>query len=91
MSPILKKSDSTPTAPVTVTSTPKDAEDIICIEDKTIWSRQAKQQREDILPLSPPPQTAHTTEAPSNNESVNGMPTTTALRSQCHQRIHTTR
>ena len=38
ITPILKKSDPTPTAPVTVTSTPIDAEDIICIEVKTIWS-----------------------------------------------------
>ena len=67
-SPILKKSEPTPTVPVTVTSTPIDAENIICIEDKTIWSRQARQQREDTLSPPPPPQTAPATEVSNNNE-----------------------
>ena len=59
--------------PVNVTSTPIDAEDIISIEDKTIWSRQAKQQRENIL--SPPPPTQNTpTEVPYNNEETTEYP-----------------
>ena len=33
--PVLKKSEPTPVAPVTITSTPIDADDIICIENKT--------------------------------------------------------
>ena len=49
LSPILKNSDPTPTLPVTITSTPIDAEDNICIGDKTIRSRQAEQQREVLF------------------------------------------
>ena len=36
LSPILKKSEPSPTAPLTVTSTQIDAEDIICVEDKKL-------------------------------------------------------
>ena len=42
-SPILKRTTPSPTAPVTITSTPIDAENIICIEDKTKWAHQEKQ------------------------------------------------
>ena len=37
-SPILKKTTQSPPIPVTTTSTPIDAENIICIEDKTKWT-----------------------------------------------------
>ena len=70
LSPIQKKSELTPIVPVTVTSTPIKAENIICMEDKTIWSRQAKQQRADTLSPLPPPQTARATEVPDNNEET---------------------
>ena len=73
-SPILKNSEPTPTVPVMVTSTTIDAENIICIEDKPIWSRQARQQREDSLSPSPPPQTAPATEAPDNDEKTTECP-----------------
>ena len=51
-SSILKNTRTTLITPVMVTSTPIVAENIICIEDKTILSRQARQQRENTL--SPP-------------------------------------
>ena len=41
-SPILKKTTQSPPIPVTTTSTPIDAENIICIEDKTIRTQQEK-------------------------------------------------
>ena len=59
-SPILKNSGPSPTVPVTVTSTPINAEDIICIEDKTLW--QQKPEEPTIDSSSPPPtQTAPAT------------------------------
>ena len=85
--PILKKSEPTPTVPVTVKPTPKNADDIICIEDKTIWSRQAKQQREDTLfphhgyKLHPPPSTRQ-------QRRNNGVSPITCRRPRRHQRIH---
>ena len=57
-----------------VPSTTIDAENIICIEDKPIWSRQARQQREDSLSPPPPPQTAPDTEAPENDEKTTECP-----------------
>ena len=52
-SPILKKTTPFPTAPVAVTSTPIDAKNIICIEDKTIWAQQEKEQREKVASTVP--------------------------------------
>ena len=53
-SPILKKTIQSPQAPVTTSPTPIDAENIICIEDKTIWAQQEKEQREkDASTVSP--------------------------------------
>ena len=55
LSPILKKTTQSSPTPATTTSTPIDAEDIICIEDKTIWTQQAKEQRGvDDQTVSPP-------------------------------------
>ena len=57
-SPILKKTTPFPTAPVAVTSTPIDAENIICIENKTIWAQQEKEQREKVASTVPFSKTA---------------------------------
>ena len=55
LSPILKKTTQSSPTPATTTSTPIDAENIICIEDKTIWTQQAKEQRGvDDQTVSPP-------------------------------------
>ena len=69
-SPILKNPGPSPTVPVTVTSTPINAENIICIEDKTIWSRQAREQRENTASLSPSPQTAPATAIAVEDEEI---------------------
>ena len=69
-SPILKNPGPSPTVPVTVTSTPIDAENIICIEDKTIWSRQAREQRENTASLSSSPQTAPATAIAAEDEEI---------------------
>ena len=80
LSTILKKSETIPSEPAAVTFTPIDAENIICFEHKRIWSKQAKQQREIIIPSPSQPQTT-----PNNNErGSNRMPTTTASRPQGH-------
>ena len=60
-SPILKRTTPSPTAPVTITSTPINAENIICIEDKTIWAQQEREQRENTDPIVPPQKTAPAT------------------------------
>ena len=57
-SPILKRTTPSPTVPVTITSTPIDAENIICIEDKTIWAHQERRKRENVDPPVTPPKTA---------------------------------
>ena len=44
--------------PVTTTSTPIDAENIICIEDKTIWAQQEREQRRKADHTVPSPNTA---------------------------------
>ena len=69
-SPILKNPGPSPTVPVTVTSTPIDAENIICIEDKTIWSRQARERRENTASLSSSPQTAPATAIAAEDEEI---------------------
>ena len=56
-SPILKTSETPTTIPVAATSTPINADDIICIEDKTPWSRKSKEHTIDSS--SPPPQQSH--------------------------------
>ena len=49
-SPILKRTTPSPTVPVTITPTPIDAENIICIEDRTIWAHQGKRKRQNADP-----------------------------------------
>ena len=73
-SPILKNSGPSPTVPVTVTSTPINAEDIICIEDKTLW--QQKPEEPTIDSSSPPPtQTAPATAITESNDAEIEYPT----------------
>ena len=67
LSPILKKTTQSSPTPVTTTSTPIDAENIICIEDKTIWSQQAKEQRGVADKIVSPPTTA--SEWPNQNNN----------------------
>ena len=57
-SPNLKMTTPSPTVPVTTTSTPIDAENIICIKDKTIWAQQEREQRGKTYPTASPPKTA---------------------------------
>ena len=57
-SPILKKTTPSPIVPVTTTLTPIDAENIICIEDKTIWTQQERDQRRKADHTVSPPNTA---------------------------------
>ena len=59
-SPILKNSETSQIVPVTVTSTPINANDIICIEDKTLWPQKSGEQTIDSS-SPPPPQTAPAT------------------------------
>ena len=70
---ILKKSAPTPIVPVTVTSTPIDAENIICTEDKTIWWSNSKKQMVDTL--SPPPPSQNATEYDNNEDTTESPPT----------------
>ena len=73
-SPILKNSGPSPTVPVTVLSTPINAEDIICIEDKTLW--QQKPEEPTIDSSSPPPtQTAPATAMTESNDAEIEYPT----------------
>ena len=73
LSPISKKSEPTPTNPVTVTSTPINANDIICIEDKALWSQKSGEKTIDCS-SPPPPQSAPATELPNNNEEATMCP-----------------
>ena len=75
LSPNLKKKKPSPTVPVTITSTPIDAENIICIEDKTIWAQQAREQRENAVSPPSPPQIAPATAMTDNNEETTVCPT----------------
>ena len=75
-SPILKRTTPSPTVPVTITSTPIDAENIICIEDKTIWSRQTRQQQENTASPSPPTQTPPATAMTVEDEGTTECPLT---------------
>ena len=67
LSPILKNSNPSPTTPVSVTSTPINANNIICIEDKTLWSRKWREQTFDAS-SPPPPQMAPVTVLTANND-----------------------
>ena len=73
-SPILKRTTLSPTVPVTITSTPIDAENIICIGGKTIWAQQEKEQREKINSPSSPPKTAPATALIDKDEEVTECP-----------------
>ena len=73
-SPNRKKTTPSPTVPVIITSTPVDAENSFCIEDKTIWARQAKRQREVASSPSSPPQTAPATAMTNNHEETAESP-----------------
>ena len=73
-SPILQRTPPSPTGPVTITSTPIDADNIICIEDKAIWSRQARKQRENTVSPSPPTQTAPATALTAEDEGIAECP-----------------
>ena len=64
--PILKKTQPSPTVPVAATSTPIDAENVICIEDRTIWTRQEKEQREKAA--STVPSSKPTPESPTQDK-----------------------
>ena len=66
-SPILKKTTQSPPIPVTTMSTPIDAENIICIEDKTIWTQQEKEQRRKADQTVSPPTTAPELPTQDNN------------------------
>ena len=76
-SPVLKRTTPSPTVPFTITSTPIDAENIICIEDKAIWSRQAIEQRESTVSPSPPTQTAPATAMTDEDEET----------TECHSKL----
>ena len=69
-SPILQRTPPSPTEPVTISSTPIDADNIICIEDKAIWSRQARKQRENTASPSPQTQTAPATALTAEDEGI---------------------
>ena len=68
--PILKNSKPTLTVPVTVTSTPINAENILCIGDKSIWSRQSKKDMLDTSSRPPLPQTVPAAETTDSNEDT---------------------
>ena len=59
--------------PVTVTLTPINADDIICIEHKTLWSRKSGEQTIEFS-SPPPPQTAPASAATDNNEEQTDCP-----------------
>ena len=77
-SPILKRITPSPTVPVATTSTPINAENIICIEDKTIWAQQERKQRgKTPKPTASPPKPAPELPTQKNhheNEEVTECP-----------------
>ena len=73
-SPILKKTTPSPTVPVTITSTLIDAENIICIEDKTISAQQEREQREKNNSPSSPQKIAPATAMTDKNEKKTEFP-----------------
>ena len=54
-------------------STPINADDIICIEYKTLWSQKSEEHTIDSS-SPPPPQTAPTSEITNDNEGQTGCP-----------------
>ena len=75
LSPIMGKTEPTLTVPVTVTSTPINAEEIICIEDKILWSKKLRDRTEDTSSSPPSSQTAPAAEAPDRQQRrYNGNP-----------------
>ena len=73
-SPILKRTTPSPIVPVTITSTPIDAENIICIEDKTIWAHQERRKRENADPPVTPPKTAPVTSLTNDDVEITECP-----------------
>ena len=73
-SPIPKRTTLSPTAPGTITSTPINAENIICIEDKTIRAQQEREQRENTDPTVPPPKIAPATARANDDEEMTECP-----------------
>ena len=73
-SPILKRTTPSPTVPVTITFTPIDAENIICIEDKTIWAHQERRKRENADPPVTPPKTAPVTALMNDDVEITECP-----------------
>ena len=73
-SPILKRTTPSPTVPVTITSTPIDAENIICIEGKTIWAQKEREQRGKTDPTVSPPKTAPATAMTTEFEEITDCP-----------------
>ena len=73
-SPILKKTTPSLTAPVTITSTPRDAKNIICIEDKTVWAQQEREQRRKADVTASPPKSAPATEMTNEEERIPECP-----------------
>ena len=73
-SPILKRTTPCPTVPVTITSTPIDAENIICIEDKTIWAHQERGKRENADHAVTPPKTAPVTALTNDDVEITECP-----------------
>ena len=59
-------------------STPIDAENIICIEDKTIWAHQERRKRENVDPPVTPPKTAPVTACDGRRRRNPGMSPKTA-------------
>ena len=73
-SPILKRTTPSPTVPVTITTTPIDAENIICIEYKTVWAQQERRKRENADPPVTPPKTAPVTALTSDDAEITECP-----------------
>ena len=73
-SPSLKKATLSPTVPVTITSTPIDAENIICIEDKPIWAHQEKRKRENADHPVAPSETAPVTALMNDDVEITESP-----------------
>ena len=73
-SQILKRTTPSPTVPVTITSTPIDAENIICIEDKTIWAHQERGKRENADPPATPLKTAPVTALTNDDVEITECP-----------------
>ena len=73
-SPILKRTTPSPTVPATITSTPIDAGNIICIEDKTIWAQQRQTTRENVDPPVTSPKIAPVTTLMNDDVEITECP-----------------